>query len=225
MGAFSLIVVINLLNRLLDMNVLESAEKLKFFIHLSSALKSSLKTPSTKLKLIPNFITSSQEAKILSECEKRFKKLKYQRDHWDDAIVGFREFESSNWSADTLEIINRVKHEASFKNTPKQLVHVLDIEASGFIKPHVDSERYCGDKVASISLLSDSVMRLVNKTEADHHVTLFLPRLSLYVLSDEFRYDYTHEILKDDESYFGDDHVKRDRRISLVCRSEPSNRN
>ena len=124
------------------MNVLESAERLKTFIIFSKALQNSLKSFSPKLKLFPNFITSEQEVQVLKESEKRLKKLKYQRDHWDDAIIGFREFESSNWSAETLKLINRVKRVADFQNAPRQLVHVLDLEASGYIKPHIDSERY-----------------------------------------------------------------------------------
>ena len=119
----------------------------KTFMIASAALKHSPITQS-KLKLIPNFISQKEEEQILNESEKKLKRLKYQRDHWDDAIVGYREFESANWSEQTLAVIERVKREAHFSNSPRQLVHVLDIDAAGFIKPHIDSNRYDKNKDA-----------------------------------------------------------------------------
>ncbi len=94
-----------------------------------------------KLKLVPNFITLEDETRIMSEVEKRLGRLKYERGHWDEAIVGYREFESSNWSPETSQLIDRVRKVAEFKNSPRQLVHILDIEETGYIKPHIDSER------------------------------------------------------------------------------------
>lgn len=40
-------------------------------------------------------------------------------------------------------------------------------------------------------------------------------------LRDYARYEFTHEILKNSESYFRDKHVPRDRRISIICRNKP----
>ena len=94
-------------------------------------------------------------------------------------------------------------------------VHVLDLAADGFIKPHVDSVKFCGSTIAGISLLSDCVMRLKGP---DLQLDAFLPRRSLYVMRDEARYDYTHEILKEDESVVDGRRVLRSRRISLICR-------
>lgn len=34
-----------------------------------------------------------------------------------------------------------------------------DLQSDGHIKPHIDSSRFCGDTVAVLSLLSDSVAR------------------------------------------------------------------
>lgn len=39
-------------------------------------------------------------------------------------------------------------------------VHVLDISAEGYLKPHIDSELFSGGFVATISLLSSSVLTL-----------------------------------------------------------------
>lgn len=35
------------------------------------------------------------------------------------------------------------------------------------------------------------------------------------------RYDFSHEILRDDQSFFGERRVPRGRRISVICRSLP----
>jgi alkylated DNA repair protein alkB family protein 7 len=35
------------------------------------------------------------------------------------------------------------------------------------------------------------------------------------------RFDFTHEILKDQESYFNHIHIPRNRRISIMCRNMP----
>jgi len=35
------------------------------------------------------------------------------------------------------------------------------------------------------------------------------------------RFDFTHEILKDQESYFNNIHIPRNRRISIICRNMP----
>lgn len=44
----------------------------------------------------------------------------------------------------------------------------------------------------------------------------------LYCFRDTARYDYTHEILPDATSIFKGTKVPRDRRISVICRNEPS---
>ena len=84
---------------------------------------------------------------------------------------------------------------------------------------HVDSVKFSGGIVAGISLLSDSIMRLrpsseeweestLMKESTNHrdgntagYVDLYLPQLSLYVLSGMSRYSYTHELLPSGSSF------------------------
>lgn len=56
------------------------------------------------------------------------------------AIHGFRETEKSRWSDASQAILHRVQ-EAAFgpDESLLSLVHVLDLEPRGYIKPHVDS--------------------------------------------------------------------------------------
>lgn len=56
------------------------------------------------------------------------------------AIHGFRETEKSQWSEASQAILQRVQAAAFGPDqTLLSLVHVLDLEPRGYIKPHVDS--------------------------------------------------------------------------------------
>ncbi|XP_015180478.1 PREDICTED: alpha-ketoglutarate-dependent dioxygenase alkB homolog 7, mitochondrial isoform X2 [Polistes dominula] len=136
--------------------------------------------------------------------------------------IGMIETERKQWNEQNIKIINRIREKAFPPGMPQlSLVHVLDLTADGWIKPHVDSIRFCGDVIAGLSLLSDSVMRL---TMVDHEQEcredFLLPRRSLYVMSGVARQKYNHEILKSEESYFQGRKIPRNRRISIICRSE-----
>lgn len=43
----------------------------------------------------------------------------------------------------------------------------------------------------------------------------------LFFFRNLIRFDFTHEILKDQESYFNNIHIPRNRRISIMCRNMP----
>uniref|UniRef100_A0A3Q1ENS3 AlkB homolog 7 n=1 Tax=Acanthochromis polyacanthus TaxID=80966 RepID=A0A3Q1ENS3_9TELE len=138
------------------------------------------------------------------------------------AIHGYRETERVSWGAACEEILARVRS-AAFSEGSSLLgpVHVLDLDKAGYIKPHIDSVKFCGSTIAGLSLLSDSIMRLVKEDDSSERLDLLLSRRSLYILRDQARYEYTHEILKDEESVFNGQKVPRQRRISVICRSLP----
>nr|XP_054321556.1 alpha-ketoglutarate-dependent dioxygenase alkB homolog 7, mitochondrial isoform X2 [Pongo pygmaeus] len=138
------------------------------------------------------------------------------------AIHGFRETEKSRWSEASRAILQRVQAAAFGPGqTLLSSVHVLDLEARGYIKPHVDSIKFCGATIAGLSLLSPSVMRLVHTQEPGEWLELLLEPGSLYILRGSARYDFSHEILRDEESFFGERRIPRGRRISVICRSLP----
>lgn len=117
--------------------------------------------------------------------------------------------------------------------------HVLDLAPDGVIKPHVDSVRYCGTTISGVSLLSDSVMKLVQSTTDPFTATdayrtqpttdtsnlyackILLRQYSLYIMSNSARYNFTHEILSNNESFFKGQKIEKGRRISIICRNEP----
>uniref|UniRef100_A0A8D0T5N4 AlkB homolog 7 n=3 Tax=Sus scrofa TaxID=9823 RepID=A0A8D0T5N4_PIG len=82
-------------------------------------------------------------------------------------------------------------------------------------------DAFCGSTIAGLSLLSPSVMRLVHTQEPGEWLELLLEPGSLYILRDSARYDFSHEILRDEESFFGERRIPRGRRISVICRSLP----
>ncbi|XP_070704281.1 alpha-ketoglutarate-dependent dioxygenase alkB homolog 7, mitochondrial [Pempheris klunzingeri] len=168
------------------------------------------------------FITEDEEEAFLRELESGLRKKRYEFDHWDDAIHGYRETERVSWGRACEEVLNRVRSVA-FPEDSQLLgpVHILDLDKTGYIKPHIDSVKFCGSTIAGLSLLSDSIMRLVKEDGTNEWLDLLLPRHSLYILRDQARYNFTHEILKDEESVFNGQRVPRLRRISIICRNLP----
>ena len=59
------------------------------------------------------------------------------------------------------------------------------------------------------------------KLKEMYSVKVLLKRHSLYIMSHSARYDFTHEILKNEESFFKKLKLEKDRRISIICRNEP----
>ncbi|XP_062306787.1 alpha-ketoglutarate-dependent dioxygenase alkB homolog 7, mitochondrial [Osmerus eperlanus] len=169
------------------------------------------------------FISEEEESAFMKELEQGLRKKRYEFDHWDDAIHGYRETERDRWGAMCTGVLERLRTVAFPKgSTLLGPVHVLDLDKAGYIKPHIDSVKFCGSTIAGLSLLSDSIMRLVKEDDAAQWLDLLLPRRSLYILRDQARYEFTHEILRDEDSVFDGERVPRQRRISVICRNLPS---
>ncbi|XP_030202179.1 alpha-ketoglutarate-dependent dioxygenase alkB homolog 7, mitochondrial isoform X2 [Gadus morhua] len=138
---------------------------------------------STQVEVRTQFISKEEECALFQELEPGLKRKRYQFDHWDDAIHGYRETERGTWGSVCEGVLRRVKSVAFPEGSPLLgPVHVLDLDKAGFIKPHIDSIKFCGSTIAGLSLLSDSVMRLVKEDDAHQWLDLFLPRYSLYIL-------------------------------------------
>nr|XP_003216811.1 PREDICTED: alpha-ketoglutarate-dependent dioxygenase alkB homolog 7, mitochondrial [Anolis carolinensis] len=172
--------------------------------------------------VVPGFLSEEEEALLVAELEPQLRRRRYEEEHWDGAIHKYRETEKSHWSKESHEILQRVRDAALPPGVPQlSQVHVLDLAKTGYIKPHVDSVKFCGCTIAGLSLLSSSVMRLVHEQNPQDCLDLLLERRSLYILRGPARYEYTHEILKDEDSFFNGRKVPRERRISVICRNLP----
>ncbi|VDK52017.1 unnamed protein product [Cylicostephanus goldi] len=133
-------------------------------------------------RVIPNFVTEEEEAELLREVEPHMKRLRYEKNHWDDAIHLYREREQRRWSPANEKIIQRIRA-TSFPPDAEHLtsVHILDLHKDGLIKPHIDAIRYCGDVISGLCLLSDAVMRLRHKDRKDELIVdMLAPRRGLY---------------------------------------------
>jgi len=172
-----------------------------------------------------DFVTEQEEENLMIEFEKYFKRHLYEKDHWDNAISKFRETEKKFFNKVNEPVIERIRR-ISFPETGKHskclpYTHVLDLAEDGHIMPHVDSVRFCGDRVAVLSLLSSCVGRFRLEKDREVAVDVVIPRFSLYVMKGTSRYDFAHEILKNEESYFDDKHIPKGRRVSIIRRNEP----
>ncbi|GAB1610727.1 alpha-ketoglutarate-dependent dioxygenase alkB homolog 7, mitochondrial-like [Argonauta hians] len=174
-----------------------------------------------EVEVRPDFVSVEEEKSLLGELEPYLKRLRYEYDHWDDAIHGYRETEKKQWNDSNQSIIQRI-HSVAFQSSesPLPYVHVLDINKDGYIKAHVDSVRFCGRTIAGVSLLSASIMRLVCEKDATKSADILLLPRSLYILRDKARFDFTHEVLPDKTSIFRGEHIPRSRRISVISRLE-----
>lgn len=193
------------------------------------------------MTLYEDFISVSEEQELMTEVDQVTKRMRYEYDHWDDAIHGYRETERKGWYPHNRLVLDRLG-KFSFDTAVMPYVHVLDLAKDGIIKPHVDSSRYCGNIIAGLSLLTDCIMRLrrVDETkyyqgnnsdqihvkpdaeatkEFDYYVDILLKRRSLYIMRDSARYKFTHEVLAPG-ALFKQQPVDKDRRVSIICRND-----
>ena len=139
-----------------------------------------------------NFLTESEEQSLLNEIEPYMKRLRYEYDHWDDAIHGYRETERLNWNEQNQQILQRAKqfafdyfNQQGHLEHPTNLlnhIHILDLHETGYIKPHIDAVRFCGNTIAGLCLLSDGVMRLISEKDKTKHASVWLRRRCLYIM-------------------------------------------
>lgn len=177
----------------------------------------------TNMLVQEDFLSEYEEMSLLNEVDPYMRRLRYEYDHWDNAIHGFRETERRTWNDENQKILDRVKNIAFPPDVPKlAYVHILDLEKKGYIKPHIDAVRFCGNTIAGLSLLSSSVMRLVHDKDKNRYADILLKRRSLYIMKDAIRYEYSHEILPEAESKFKGQIIPKDRRISIILRNEPN---
>lgn len=201
--------------------------------------------------LIENFVNETEEEQLLAEVLKAMKRMRYQYDHWDDAIHGFKEMEKQNWLPENEQVFQRLRNKA-FAGNVLPHVHILDLAADGIIKPHVDSSRYCGSTIAGISLHTDCIMRLKRVDEVKYKQNRFgEDKLNTNQFTQHdvqpktngtIEYNYFVDVLlkqrslyimKDSARYkfshevlpskstFKGNEIIKNRRVSIICRNQP----
>ncbi|XP_072934075.1 alpha-ketoglutarate-dependent dioxygenase alkB homolog 7, mitochondrial [Epargyreus clarus] len=173
------------------------------------------------MRILPDFVSEAEEASLLAEVEPQLKRMRYEFDHWDNAIEGYRETERSTWRADNEAVLTRIRAVFPQGATLLPHAHVLDLAAAGHIKPHVDAVRFCGDVIAGLCLLSSAVMRLTHEKHPNLVLDALLERRCLYIMSGVARYEFTHEVLGGEDSVWRGEKQPRRRRIAIICREQP----
>ncbi|XP_022831755.1 alpha-ketoglutarate-dependent dioxygenase alkB homolog 7, mitochondrial isoform X2 [Spodoptera litura] len=184
------------------------------------------------MQVYPDFISEKEENALLQELEPILRRMRYEFDHWDNAIQGFRETERRDWSAESSAVLSRVKALAfsAAGGAPLAVlphVHVLDLAAAGHIKPHVDAVRFCGNVIAGLCLVSSAVMELVHTEKSHLQLHALLARRALYIMNGSMwyrgaaRYSFTHAVLGGARSAWRGRPLPRARRVALICRSAP----
>lgn len=98
------------------------------------------------------------------------------------AIHGYRETERLDWTEANQRILGRVKQFAFGSSQTLSHIHILDLHENGYIKPHVDAVRFCGNRIAGLSLLTDAIMRFRLETQHERTAQALLKRRSLYLM-------------------------------------------
>lgn len=94
------------------------------------------------MTVFDNFLSEDEENSLMNELDPYMKKLRYEFDHWDDAIHGYRETERLKWNEANMKIIERVRKLAFPPEVaPIKYVHILDLDKNGWIKAHIDAVR------------------------------------------------------------------------------------
>jgi alkylated DNA repair protein alkB family protein 7 len=167
--------------------------KIENAVHLIESNDSSILEILKKTMIVTeNFLTESEETSLLNEIEPYMKRLRYEYDHWDDVIHGYRETERLNWNENNQLILQRVKQFAfDYFNQQDRIeqptnllnhIHILDLHETGYIKPHVDAVRFCGNTIAGLCLLSDGIMRLISEKDKTKTALVCLKRRCLYIM-------------------------------------------
>ena len=180
-------------------------------------------TDHKSIRIIDNFITAEEESILFEEVEKKLRRMKYESNHWDAVIHGYREIQKLVWSETAHPIIQRLGSMVTPPLLPH--THVLDLSADGLITPHVDSVQHCGPSLAVLSLLSDAVMKLEHMQRDEQWFKVLIKRYSVYVLHGRLRYEYKHSILNGEAAVLNGRKVEKGRRLSIIIRSDVTEEN
>ena len=189
-----------------------------------------------------NFVSPSEGDVLVKDLMSRMKRRRYERGHWDSVISQYKETELSDALFTEPEIPNifhRVRRQLEANHLDYKPVqwlpcHAIDLKKDGELNAHVDSIKFSGDLVAGLSLISSSIMRLIPDDGSDKEdqakpnsnesgwIDLYLPPLSLYVLTGDGRFRYSHQLLPDNSTFSMKDgetiQVPREHRISVIFR-------
>jgi alkylated DNA repair protein alkB family protein 8 len=113
------------------------------------------------------------------------------------------------------QFIGRAIRDRHFQFYPDQITVNEYLPGNG-IPPHVDTHSAFENLIASLSLLSDTVMSFTHR--GGDRVDVVLPHRSLLLMKDEGRYDWEHSIADRKTDVVDSITVHRGRRVSVTFR-------
>jgi len=173
------------------------------------------------LTYIPNYITPSQETKLLNiiDTQPWLTDLKRCVQHY-----GWKyDYKARNITSEQKlgplpewlqNYCNKLQQDRIFAKAPDQVI-INEYQPGQGISPHVDVLSF-GDTIASLSLGSSCIMEF---TSDANKAPVLLESCSLVVLSDEARYKWKHAILARKTDKYNGQVITRKRRISLTFRN------
>jgi alkylated DNA repair protein alkB family protein 7 len=157
----------------------------------------------SQLYIHENIIDDNESNILCQWIDNKVKRKRYLSDHFDHVISNYKEFEyiNNNNNDDKIDTIMKrisqiVIQNSKINNIELLNPHVIDLSEDGYIGPHVDSIKFSGHLIAGLSLLSTRILSLVPVNSDNKEVIeLYIKPKSLYILTNELRFDYSHSIL------------------------------
>ena len=92
---------------------------------------------------------------------------------------------------------------------------LIGYEANGHISRHIDTTTISGNKVVVFSFGSPCVIHFYQEDPPHRHEKFLVPPQSMYIMQDEARYKWSHEILAEENTY-QEKNIGRAKRYSLL---------
>jgi alkylated DNA repair dioxygenase AlkB len=173
------------------------------------------------LKYVPNFISESEEKKLLtiideqcwlSDLNRRVQHYGFKYDYRLRRIDLSQRIGSLPVWLHALSI--RLAEEGIFDQIPDQVI-INEYQIGQGITPHIDCEPCFGDTLVSLSLNSTGIMEF---SKNEDRIPFLLESRSIVILKDAARYEWKHAIPARKNDVFEGITYPRKRRISLTFR-------
>lgn len=177
------------------------AEEVKTSLPESSMREVATQIPG--LRLIENFISDDLHDRFIQQVGTG---IPEQNDgHYDGYLFPDPRGIDQVCAELTRDVFAKLKKLGYFSNEKKPFYlgeAIVGYEKDGYITRHVDSKLLCGETVIVISFNTPVVVNFYSekKTDAQHH-KIFVPPKSMYSISGEARNDWSHAILKGEDTY------------------------
>lgn len=177
-----------------------------------------IQTPVPGLSLYENVVPDTHHDAFVDQLNGAFYEL--NQGHYDGfSFADDRAFDAVFYPL-IDELFKRVRQCRIFRNKqpdkPLPLgCTLVGYEKNGYIPSHVDTWGFSGDTVVVFSFNSPCVIHFYQNNPPNRHERIFIPAKSMYVMQDEARYHWSHEI-KAGENTFAGKRFTRRKRYSLL---------